>query len=116
MNLYDKYLSKYHEIVSEIQTDAKKETECDNFSSVSNNLSRSIDEVTTMKTVETISKRSVAPQTNPNESQENNLLTSCYACSGSRFWKLKTGNYWICTKCHPPVHEPEEIDWINKED
>ena len=33
----------------------------------------------------------------------------CYECDCTRWWRLRTGSYWVCACCHPPMPPASEI-------
>jgi len=35
----------------------------------------------------------------------------CKACGSNRLWRLKNGEKWVCSVCHPPVAKEDEIVW-----
>ena len=39
----------------------------------------------------------------------------CYACGGTRSWRLREGTPWTCARCHPPQRAESEVEWRDGE-
>jgi hypothetical protein len=35
----------------------------------------------------------------------------CYACRSTRWWRLKRGGPWTCSRCHPPTVGEASVEW-----
>jgi len=50
---------------------------------------------------------------------EPTVSTTCYACNGSEWWRLKGSSHWVCKTCHepdPPANEIEVRDRLRARD